>query len=156
MMTAPDFKMMDSEGKEVTLSQYRDNKRVVLIFNRGFSCQYCRRHMGQLRQDYQKFIERDTEVIAVGSEDTAPFSYFWRQERMPFIGIPDCKHSVANLFGQKVDQFKLPSLIIIDKSGKIRFRHFGNSMSDIPTNDEVLSLLDQLSEEFAQEVQRSW
>jgi peroxiredoxin Q/BCP len=108
--------------------------------------------MAQLRQDYAKFIEHDAQVIAVGPEDAKTFSAFWHQEKMPFIGIPDPKHVVANLYGQKVDPFKLgrmPALILIDKSGKIRYRHFGDSMSDIPTNNEVLSMLDGLNKELA-------
>ncbi len=32
---APDFTLKDSEGREVTLSEFR-GKRVVLVFNRGF------------------------------------------------------------------------------------------------------------------------
>jgi peroxiredoxin len=106
--------------------------------------------MAQLRQDYPKFVERSAQVIAVGPEDLDTFSYFWRQERMPFIGIPDPKHVVANLYGQKVDPFKLgrmPALMVVDKSSKLRYRHYGSSMSDIPTNKEILSLLDELNNE---------
>ena len=106
--------------------------------------------MAQLRQDYQKFIAQDAEVIAVGPEAVKEFSEFWHQEKMPFIGIPDNKHVVANLYGQKVDPFKLgrmPALMIIDKSGKIRYRHFGDSMSDIPANKDVLSMLEELNRE---------
>ena len=33
---APDFEMTDSEGRTVLLSEYRGNKHVVLVFNRGF------------------------------------------------------------------------------------------------------------------------
>ena len=108
--------------------------------------------MAQFRQDYAKFIEHDAQVIAVGPEAAKTFSAFWHQEKMPFIGRPDPKHVVANLYGQKGDPFKLgrmPALILIDKSGKIRYRHFGDSMSDIPTNNEVLSMLDGLNKELA-------
>jgi peroxiredoxin len=34
---APDFEMTDSEGRTVRLSDYRDKKNVVLVFNRGFT-----------------------------------------------------------------------------------------------------------------------
>jgi peroxiredoxin len=34
--TAPDFSLQDFQGKTVRLSDYRDHKHVVLIFNRGF------------------------------------------------------------------------------------------------------------------------
>lgn len=106
--------------------------------------------MAQLRQDYQKFVDRHAEVIAVGPEDERVFSNFWHNERMPFIGLADHKHVVANLYGQKVDPLKLgrmPALVVVDKEGKIRYQHYGNSMSDIPSNEKILSLLDDLNKE---------
>ncbi len=33
---APDFEMSDSSGSKIKLSDYRDKKSVVLVFNRGF------------------------------------------------------------------------------------------------------------------------
>lgn len=35
-MPAPDFSLVDLNGNSVTLSDYRDQKHVVLVFNRGF------------------------------------------------------------------------------------------------------------------------
>lgn len=103
--------------------------------------------MAQLRQDYQKFIERNTEIIAVGPENRKSFTYWWHEHKMPFIGIPDPKHDIAKLYNQ---QFKLlrggrlPSLAVIDKEGKIRLMHYADSPSDIPSDEEVFSLLDSL------------
>lgn len=34
---APDFDLVDSEGRSVRLSDYRGSRHVVLIFNRGFA-----------------------------------------------------------------------------------------------------------------------
>ena len=65
---------------------------------------------------------------------------------------PTRKHVIAKLFGQKVNLLKLgrmPALMVIDKEGKIRYQHYGNSMSDIPTDKEILSLLDDLNKESA-------
>ena len=104
--------------------------------------------MAQLRQDYQDFIDRNAEVIAVGPENIGDFSKFWRAEKMPFTGIPDPKHTIAKLYGQEVNPLKLgrmPALFVIDREGKIRYRHFGKAMSDIPENTDVLSLLDDLN-----------
>jgi len=69
---------------------------------------------------------------------------------MPFVGTADPKHVIANLYGQKVKLLKLgrmPALMVIDKEGKIRYQHYGDSMSDIPSNEEILSLLDNLNKE---------
>lgn len=64
--SAPDFTATDSEGRTVQLSAYQGKKNILLVFNRGFWCPHCRRHMAQLHQDYQKFVERNTEVITIG------------------------------------------------------------------------------------------
>ena len=34
---APDFELADFQGRTVRLSQFRDEKNVVLVFNRGFA-----------------------------------------------------------------------------------------------------------------------
>ncbi len=106
--------------------------------------------MAQLRQDHPKFAERDTEVIAIGPEKAEDFAQWWHKEHMPFTGIADPEHLIAKMYGQQVNPLKLgrmPALIVIDKKGNIRFRHYGDSMSDIPTDEKVLSLLDSINRE---------
>jgi peroxiredoxin Q/BCP len=105
--------------------------------------------MAQLRQDYQEFVARDIEVVVVGPEDARAFSDYWRKESLPFIGLPDPKASVLKLYGQEVNLFKLgrmPAQVLIDKAGVARFVHYGHSMSDIPKNEELLALGDEISE----------
>ena len=69
---------------------------------------------------------------------------------MPFPGLADPEHSVSKLYGQEVKIFKLgrmPAQLIIDKKGMIRYKHYGNSMSDIAENSEMLSKIDGLNKE---------
>jgi len=106
--------------------------------------------MAQLRQDYQEFLDRQTQVIVVGPEEATAFEAYWRQHDLPFIGLPDPKASVLKLYGQEVNLFRLgrmPAQVIVDKAGVARFVHYGHSMSDIPENGELLALLDQLNAE---------
>lgn len=66
---------------------------------------------------------------------------------MAFTALPDPDHRLANLYGQRWGLFKmlqLPSVIVVDKAGRMRARHDGNQMWDIPPNRDVLALLDQL------------
>jgi peroxiredoxin len=108
--------------------------------------------MAQLRQDYPKFVDRNTEVIAVGPENAQDFTAWWHEHQMPFIGIPDPQHDIAKLYGQQIKILKfgrMPASTVIDKEGRIRLMHYGDSMSDIPEDEEVLSLLDKLNKEAA-------
>ena len=106
--------------------------------------------MAQLRQDYKKFTSRQAEVIAIGPEDAGSFARYWNDNRMPFPGLADPEHIVAKLYGQQVKLLKLgrmPALVVVDREGRIRYRHYGDSMSDIPPDEEILSLLDELNKE---------
>ncbi len=103
--------------------------------------------MAQLCQDYQEFIKRDTQVIVVGPEEVKAFAAYWKKMKLPFIGLPDPKASVLKLYGQEINLFKLgrmPAQVIVDKAGIARFVHYGHDMTDIPSNTELLELLDSL------------
>jgi peroxiredoxin len=105
--------------------------------------------MAQLRQDYQEFVKRQTQVIVVGPDNVQAFADYWRKNNLPFIGLPDPKASVLKMYGQEVNLFKLgrmPAQVIVDMDGMARFVHYGHAMSDIPKNAELLALLDQLNE----------
>jgi|WetSurMetagenome_2_1015567.scaffolds.fasta_scaffold329152_2 peroxiredoxin len=107
--------------------------------------------MAQLSQDYQKFVEHDAEVVAVGPEDAESFKKWWREHQMPFIGIPDPDHVIADLYKQESKLLKggrLPSLTVVDKEGKVRLMHHGDSMSDIPSDEKLFSLLEDLNKEI--------
>ena len=100
--------------------------------------------MAQLRQDYQKFVEREAEIIVIGPDTPEAFAHHWTQEHLPFIGLPDPEHRVLDLYGQDVKLLRLgrlPAQMIINKAGIIRFAHYADSMRDIPPNQAVLDIL---------------
>ena len=70
------------------------------------------------------------------------------QVEVPFVGLPDPTASVLKLYGQEVNLFKLgrmPAQVLIDKAGVARYVHYGHSMSDIPKNEELLTLADEIN-----------
>lgn len=106
--------------------------------------------MAQLRQDFDAFARRDTAIVVVGPEDAATFASFFAENDLPFIGLPDPEHRVLKLYGQQIKLFKfgrMPAQVLVDKEGVARFVHYGDSMSDIPSNEELLALIDRLNEE---------
>ena len=107
--------------------------------------------MAQLRQDYDKFTARDTEIIVVGPDNMTAFLNYWKKNDLPFIGLPDPTHAVLKLYGQEVNLFKfgrMPAQVAIDKTGMARFVHYGHDARDIPANEEILDLLKTMNEEI--------
>ena len=104
--------------------------------------------MAQLRQDYQQFTDRNVIVLVVGPDDQAAFQDYWTKNDLPFIGLPDPEHVVLNLYQQQVKLLRfgrMPAMAVIDKNGFIRYKHFGDSMRDIASNQQVLAVLDQIN-----------
>ena len=104
--------------------------------------------MARLRDGYAQFTSRGAEILAVGPNAADTFQRYWQNESFPFIGLPDPDHSVARLYRQEVNLFKLgrmPLNCIVDKKGYVRYVHYGASMRDIPLNEELLHVIDELN-----------
>jgi peroxiredoxin len=104
--------------------------------------------LARLRDEYKKFTGRGAEILAVGPNAPDVFEQYWQNEHIPFVGLPDADHRVARMYRQEVNLFKLgrmPLSCIVDKKGYIRFAHYGASMQDIPSNEELLHVIDELN-----------
>ena len=104
--------------------------------------------MAQLRLDYSEFDKRQVRIIVIAPEKDKAFEKYWQMENLPFIGIADPRGVVLKLYGQEINLFKLgrmPAQVIVDKQGIVRYVHYGKSMADIPANEEILNLIDELN-----------
>jgi len=106
--------------------------------------------MVQLRQDYQEFEKRNSEIIAVNPENKDTVADFWNRETIPFPGIGDPDHRIADQYGQvdsPATMGRAPAVFIIDRTGVIRYEHHGKSAADIPENAFILYLINELNKE---------
>jgi peroxiredoxin len=102
----------------------------------------------QLRQDYQQFKDRGCAVFAIGPDLPDKMAQHWEKEQIPFPGIPDPDKTLLDSLGQEFKLLKfgrMPAVIIIGSDGEIHHAHYGNNASDIPDNDEILSILDDIA-----------
>ena len=102
-----------------------------------------------MRDGYLEFTRRNTEILAVGPDDSSSFKRYWEKESIPYIGLPDPNHHVAITYRQEVNIFKLgrmPLVSVIGGNRRIRYIHYGASMSDIPDNETLLKVIDELAE----------
>lgn len=101
-----------------------------------------------MRDDYEKFQQCGAEILALGPNTEAAFQQYWKNEKIPYVGLPDPEHRVAVKYRQEVSLFKLgrmPLVCVIDKSGRIRYAHYGASMADIPENQTLLDVINELN-----------
>ncbi len=104
--------------------------------------------MAQLHQDYDCFVDLGVALVVVGPEGPKAFASYFEKNDLPFIGLPDPKGGVLKLFGQEVNLFKLgrlPAQVLIDRQGIVRYAHYGNGMSDIPDNETLIRMIEEVS-----------
>jgi peroxiredoxin Q/BCP len=103
-----------------------------------------------LRQDHSLFTAAGAEIVAIGPDGPNAFRRFWSENDMPFRGCSDIGSKAAGRYYQEVNLFKLgrmPAVFVIDHQGRVRYAHYGDSMSDIPSNETVLSVIAALRAE---------
>ena len=103
-----------------------------------------------MRDEYAAFTARDAEIICIGPDVPKAYRHYWDENKIPYLGLPDPKHKVADLYGQEWNLFKLgrvPALMLIDKKEKVRYQHYSDSMADIPENSLILGMLDKINAE---------
>jgi len=145
---APEFELQDTDFTNLKLSKFRNRSNVVLVFLRGLVCPFARAQLAQLRQDYPAFVGRNAEIIIVTPDGTHTIKRYWQENDIHFNGVTDYKSKVADVYHQPVDTFdlgKMPAVFIVDKNGIIRYVHYGESISDIPANQDLLIVLDHVN-----------
>jgi peroxiredoxin len=101
-----------------------------------------------MRDGYSEFTNRGAEILAVGPNDAPAFKRYWATENIPYPGLADPDHTVAKTYKQQVNIMKLgrmPLVSVVDGDGRIRYAHYGRTMSDIPDNETLLQVIDELT-----------
>jgi peroxiredoxin len=149
---APEFELADAQGYPVSLATFHGRLNVLLVFNRGLACPFCRRYLTQLRWDAPAFESRRAVILAITPDRPEQVRSYWEREQLPYPGFADPDHRVASLYRQSVDLFgqgRLPSVVMVDRRGEIRYRYDGTSAPDLPSSETLLGELDRINREDA-------
>jgi mycoredoxin-dependent peroxiredoxin len=77
---APDFELASSTGEKVTLSSFRGDKHVVLVFYPFTFTGICQGELCELRDDLSRYESADVQVLSV-SCDSRHAQAKWAQEQ---------------------------------------------------------------------------
>ena len=117
---APDFTLKSLAGDNVKLSELRG--QVVLINFWASWCGPCRQEMPRLDDLYQQYGELGFTLLGVNVEqDSAEAQRMLHDTPVTFPILFDSKNEVSKLY----DVVAMPSTVIVDRDGNVRFVHKG-------------------------------
>ena len=97
-MTAPDFKLADKNGKDISLSDFR-GKRVVLYFYPKDNTPGCTRQACAFAGLYNEFKKKDVEVIGISRDSAASHLKFAEKYSLPFVILADPELEAIKAYG---------------------------------------------------------
>ena len=120
---APDFTLKSHTGEEVTLSQFRGKKNVVLVFIPFAFTGVCEGELCAIRDDFTPFEAAGAQVLAI-STDTAPTLKQWAdQQGWTFPTLSDFwpHGEVAKAYGAFNEEKGCANrmTVVIDMEGKV-------------------------------------
>ena len=117
---APNFTLTDRDGNTVSLEDLRG--QVVMINFWASWCGPCRQEMPLLEQIHQRYEPLGFTLLGVNVEENSGDAVSWLKDRpvsFPILFDPD--NGVSKLY----DVVAMPSTVIVDRQGNVRFLHHG-------------------------------
>lgn len=107
---APDFTLLNQNGEEISLSQYRGQK-VILYFYPKDNTPGCTKQACGFAENYPQFIDKGAVILGVSKDTVASHKKFEEKYQLPFVLISDPElvaikaydvWQEKNMYGKKV------------------------------------------------------
>lgn len=143
---APDFRLSDQHGKEVSLANFRGRKAVVLYFYPKDETPGCTKEACSFRDSYEDFVKAGAEVIGVSGDSVAKHQAFAQHHRLPFTLLADEGNALRKAYGVPATLWILPGRVtyVIDQGGIVR-HVFDSQLQATKHIDEALVVIRQLA-----------
>ncbi len=121
---APDFKLKNSDGEEVTLSGFRGKKVVLVFFPFAFTG-ICTAELCAIRDNADEFKDEDTVILSVSCDSAPTLKNFKEQEQFNHILLSDFwpHGEVSRTYGVFLEERGMATrgTFVIDREGVIQW-----------------------------------
>ena len=130
---APDFTLRALDGQKLRLGEQRG--RVVLVNFWATWCGPCRQEMPHLNKLYEKYRSSGFVLLGVNvDDDTRQAAGVADKLGVKFPVLPDADKRVSRQY----DLSAMPSTVLIDRDGKVRYLHRGYQSGYEDTYDKQI------------------
>lgn len=128
---APDFTLPDSEGREVSLEDFRGRK-VVVYFYPAASTPGCTKEACDFRDNIASLQGAGYDVVGISPDPLPKLVKFAEKESLNFPLLSDADHTVAEAYGAwgekknygKTYEGLIRSTFVVDPDGKLALAQY--------------------------------
>ena len=135
---APDFTLDGTMDANITLSSFRGNQSVVLVFYPVDDTSGWTRQLSALRDDKAKFDAKDTAIFGVNPGSMDSHKKFSDKYSFNFPLLVDADRTVASQYGALKENGKSVqrTVFVVDKEGNVAYAEQG-----LPPDEELLGAI---------------
>ncbi|MDP5121511.1 MAG: redoxin domain-containing protein [Spirosomaceae bacterium] len=147
---APDFTLVNTDTKEVSLADYKGKNVVLLFFPLAFTG-VCTTELCEMRDNIATYSNLDAEIVAVSVDSPFTLAKFKEEQKLPFPLLSDFNKTTSEAYGSIYHDFVLGmkgvskrSAFLIDKEGIVQHAEVLEDAGKIPDFTAVQSALSAL------------
>ena len=147
---APEFKLFNTEKKEISLSDYRGKNVVILFFPLAFTG-VCTVELCSIRDNYNIYTSLNTEVIGISIDSLFVLDKFKKEQNYNFDLLSDFNKTASKDYNTLYEIFAFGmvgvskrSAFVIDKNGTLQYAEVLEDAGKQPNFDAIKSCLEKI------------
>jgi thioredoxin-dependent peroxiredoxin len=139
---APEFTLLDGEGRDWSLSEHR-GRTIVLLFYPGDNTPVCTAQLCSVRDHWTEYQATGAEVVGISTDSVESHKGFAEKNELPLRLLSDPDRKVSEMYGMKswLPGRSARGVVVIDKEGKIAY-HKAQAISLFkPSDEDVLAAI---------------
>lgn len=147
---APDFTLQNTEGNEISLSDFKGKNVVLLFFPLAFSGT-CTEELCTTRDNMKLYNSMNVEVIGISIDSFFTLRAFKKSQNLNFTLLSDFNREVSSEYNVLYDDYfgmkgvAKRASFVIDRQGTIRHREVLEDSGQLPDFSQIQQVLAQLS-----------
>ena len=139
---APEFTLMDADGKSWSLAEHA-GKIVVLLFYPGDNTPVCTKQLCSVRDNWADYAATGAEVVGISTDSSESHRDFVEKHKLPLTLLSDEKGEVVGKYNANswLPGRSARAVVVIDKDGKIRHHQIQTLSLFRPKDDDVLAAI---------------
>ncbi|MES2131367.1 MAG: redoxin domain-containing protein [Bacteroidota bacterium] len=157
---ANEFELPDQDGKLVKLSDFKDERHILLIFVRGDWCPGCHMMLRTYAKNNDKFQSKNVLVMAIGPDPVGVNREMVEKLGLDFKVLSDEGQRTAMIYGVQLKEYDntfaekyeegipLPASFLIDKKGLVRYVSRPDKVGEFLNPSLIFPIVEQLDGQY--------
>ncbi len=147
---APDFTLVNSDKKEVSLTDFNNNL-IVLFFPLAFTS-VCTAELCEMRDNIATYADLNADVVAISVDSPFTLDKFKAEQHLPFDLLSDFNKEASTAYDSLYDTFAFGmkgvskrSAFVVDRNKTIQYAEVLDNAGDVPNFTAIQETLTKIN-----------